>query len=208
MYLTSFLVATLAALVAAADTTSSVTSTTKPYLGAGFDWATRIPNYQSTAASIAGITSHITTYEISCQSNAPKSICQIETPWTLIQGSTTFSFTGKYTASTTASVGTVTVARDFDCSFTSTSVSASCEFSYQITGSHSGTDYSTASSTSTTSLPTSSMKYYAMPVTGGLEKLTTTSTTHTTGAAGPTAKAMITGAPLGAAAAVAMAAMF
>lgn len=203
MLLTSFLVTALAALVTAAESTTS-----KPYLGAGFDWASKIPNYQSTAASVAGINAHATTYEISCLSNAPKSICQIETPWTLIQGSTTFSFTGQYTASTTGKVGTVTVSRHFDCSFTSTSVSASCSFQYQVTGSNSGVEYSTASSTSTTSVPTSSMKYYAMPVTGGVSKFTGTQATQTTGAAGPTARAMMTGAPLGAAAAVAIAAMF
>ncbi|KAJ5860420.1 uncharacterized protein N7529_007730 [Penicillium soppii] len=197
MYLTSFLVTALATLATAAES-----STSKPYLGAGFDWASKIPNYQSTAASVAGINSHITTYEISCLSNAPKSVCHIETPWTLIQGSTTFSFTGQYTAATTGKVGTVTVSRHFDCSFTSTSVSASCSFQYQVTGSNSGVEYSTATSTSTTSLPTKSMKYYAMPVTGGVSKLTSTQTTKTTGAA-----AMVTAAPLGAAAAVAIAAM-
>jgi hypothetical protein len=203
MLLTFVLVTALAALTSAAES-----STHRPYLGAGFDWASKIPNYQSTAASVAGITAGATTYEIACLSNAPKSICQIKTPWTLIQGSTTFSFTGEYTASTADKVGTVTVARDFECSFTRTSLSASCSFKYQVTGSNSGTTYSTATSTSTTSLPTKSMKYYSLPITAGIAKITSTQTTQTTGAAGPTAKAMVTGAPLGAAAAVAIAAMF
>ncbi|KAJ5329394.1 hypothetical protein N7541_000440 [Penicillium brevicompactum] len=206
MRITSFLVATLATLVTAAEQ-STQSTTHRPYLGAGFSWASRVPNYQSTAASVAGITSHLTTYEISCLTNAPKSVCNIETPWTLIQGSTTFSFTGKYTASTTASVGTVTVDREFDCSFTSTSRSASCSFEYHITGSHNGASYSTSTSSSTSSLPTESMKYSSLLITGGIAKITSAQSTSTTGAANPTAKAMITGAPMGAAAAVAIAAM-
>ncbi|CAI7567760.1 unnamed protein product [Penicillium bialowiezense] len=190
MRITSFLVAALATVVSAA--TQSASTTHRPTLGAGFKWASKIPDYQSTAASVAGITSGLTTYEISCLTNAPKSVCNIETPWTLVQGSTTFSFTGKYTASTSASVGTVTVDREFECSFTSTS---------------SGTSYSTSTSTSTSSLPTESMKYSSLLITGGIAKITSAQSTSTTGAANPTAKAMITGAPMGAAAAVAIAAM-
>lgn len=205
MRITSFLVAALATVVSAA--TQSASTTHRPTLGAGFKWASKIPDYQSTAASVAGITSGLTTYEISCLTNAPKSVCNIETPWTLVQGSTTFSFTGKYTASTSASVGTVTVDREFECSFTSTSRSASCSFEYHITGSHSGTSYSTSTSTSTSSLPTESMKYSSLLITGGIAKITSAQSTSTTGAANPTAKAMITGAPMGAAAAVAIAAM-
>ncbi|CAG8081945.1 unnamed protein product [Penicillium salamii] len=202
MQLTSFLVATLASLVTAAEQ-----STTRPYFGYGFDWASKLPYPTSTAASVVGITSHLTTYEISCMTGAPKSRCDIDTPWTLIQGSTTFSFTGKYTAATTGRVGTVTIDQEHKCSFTSTSQSASCSLEYEVTGSQSGTTYSTATSTSASNIPTSSVKYYKLPITAGVSKLTSAQTTSTTGGAAPTAKAIITGAPLGAAAAVAIAAM-
>ncbi|CAG7921891.1 unnamed protein product [Penicillium olsonii] len=203
MQLTSFLVASLATLVTAAEQST----TSRPYFGAGFDWASRVPNYESTAASVAGITSHLTTYEISCLTDAPKRLCNIETPWTLIQGSTTFSFTGKYLATTSHKVGTVTVDREFECSFTSTSKSASCAFEYEITGSNSGTSYSTATSTSTSSVPTDSITYYPLKITAGISKLNSAKTTSTTGAANPTAKAIITAAPMGAAAAAAIAAL-
>lgn len=211
MHFTSFLVAAMATLATAADQTTSSTTTTRPFMGAGLDWASKISNVpkpKSTAASVVGINSHLTTYEIACMSGVPKSVCEISKPWTLIQGSTTFSFTGEYTAATTGKVGTVTVDREFKCSFTSTSLSASCSFEQQVTGSHSGTEYSTATSSSTTSLPTDSITYYKMPVTGGLEKLTATQTTHSTAAANPTARALVTAGPLGAVAAMAIGAMF
>ncbi|KAL5362853.1 hypothetical protein BJX96DRAFT_109841 [Aspergillus floccosus] len=168
-----------------------------------------IPAYDSTAASVAGINALATTYHIKCLDGAPKSDCQIETPWTMIQGESTFSFTGVYTSGT-ASTDAVTATRDLECTFSSYSVSASCSLSYAATGSWDATAYSTSTSTSTKNIPTESVTFYALEVTGGVDSFTAPAATKTPDAAValPAAKPLITAAPVGAAAALAVAAMF
>ncbi|KAH8431849.1 uncharacterized protein LDX57_009500 [Aspergillus melleus] len=200
---TSFLlIAALAGLSIAEDTT------TIPYFAA--DWTSiEIPRYTSTAASVAGINAVATTYAVDCLKDAPTSDCHIDKPWTLIQGSETYSFTGVYTAWETGKGKDkddgVTVTREMQCSFTSFSESASCSMSYEATGTMSGTAYSTGT-TSSSSFSTDQVGYYAMKVTGGLSSFTAPQATETPDAAraaGP-ARALITAAPLAAAAAVAI----
>lgn len=174
----------------------------------GFD--VTIPAYASTAASIAGTNAIATTYHVSCLDGADEDKCHIETPWTLIQGDNTMSFTGVYTASHWLNDGSaVTVTRELECSFTHSSESASCSFSYQATGSNDGVKYAVSTSASTSSFPPKSIHWAEMEVTGGVASLTAPQATQTPGAAAVVAaKPLITAAPLGAAAAIAVAAMF
>ncbi|PLB45188.1 hypothetical protein P170DRAFT_440325 [Aspergillus steynii IBT 23096] len=194
------LTAALAGLAIAEDTT------TVGYFAA--DWTSiEIPRYESTAASVAGINAVATTYAVGCLKDAPTSLCHIDKPWTLIQGSETYSLTGVYTAGQTGKEkdNGVTVTRDIQCSFTSFSESAGCSFSYQATGKISGASYSTGTSSSST-FATDQVGYYKMPVTAGLSSFTAPQATETPDAAravGP-ARALITAAPLAAAAAVAI----
>ncbi|KAH8692023.1 hypothetical protein BGW36DRAFT_386840 [Talaromyces proteolyticus] len=168
-----------------------------------------IPSYTSEAASVTGINADATTYEISCLANAPTTLCQIKDPWTLIQGTSSFSFTGVYTGWISGDVNGVTATRDMTCSFTSISESVSCSFSYKATGTTDGQSYSTSTSISGT-YPPDSVTYIALTVTGGLDSFTAPQATETPkGVAGPAAaQAMITAAPLGAAAVMALAAAF
>ncbi|KAI9044158.1 uncharacterized protein KD926_001982 [Aspergillus affinis] len=198
---TSFLlIAALAGISIAEDTT------TVGYFGA--DWTSiEIPRYKSTAASVAGINAVATTYAVACLKDAPTSDCHIDKPWTLIQGSETYSFTGVYTAweSGKDKDNGVTVTRELQCSFTSFSESAGCSLSYEATGKMDGTSYSTGTTSSST-FGTDKVDYYEMPVTAGLSSFTAPQATETPDAAraaGP-ARALITAAPLAAAAAVAI----
>jgi hypothetical protein len=178
------------------------TTTTVGFFGAPFDIT--IPLYTSTGASVAGINAVATTYAVSCLDGAPKSDCHIDHPWTIIQGPTTFSLTGVYTAWSTGK-NAVTVTRSEKCSFTHYTESASCSVSYRATGTAQGTSYSTATS-GASSFAAKSITYYQLPVTGGLSSFTAPQATQTPGAAaaaaGP-ARALITAAPLLAAAAAA-----
>lgn len=197
MRIASLLATTFSVLAAAA----SSSTTTVPYFFPEFP--VTIPYYASTAASVAGINALATTYEIKCLKDAPKSDCDIAHPWTLIQGPATFSFTGVYTAINNA----LTATRDLKCTYTSTSLSASCSISYEATGSTSGASYSTGTVFSTSPVPTDSISYYGMLVTAGIESFTAPQATQTPGAAGAPPKPLITAVPLGAAAAVAVAAL-
>lgn len=201
MKISFLLAATLAGLSIAKDGTTTVSCFYPEWTGI------TIPMYKSTAASVAGINAVATTYAVQCLEDAPTFDCKIDKPWTLIQGSTTFSFTGVYTAWQTGKEKDdgVTVNRNIQCSFTRTIESASCSFSYEATGKLSGTSYSTGTKMSS-SFPTDKVGYYGMAVTGGLSSFTAPQATETPGAAttaGP-ARALITAAPLAAAAAVAL----
>lgn len=191
MRLISLLATTLAALAAADSSTTTI-----PYLVP--DWDIEIPAYTSVAGSVAGINAVATTYAIDCLDGAKKEDCQIKTPWTLIQGPQTFSFTGVYTAWSTGA-NAVYVTRDIKCSYTSTQ-SASCSMSYKATGTVNGVSSSTSTSSSAKSI---SATEYGMPITGGLKSFTAPQATETPGAAAAVAKPLITAAPV----ALALAAM-
>lgn len=198
------LLSLLLAALAAADSTTTV-----GHFGAdNMATSVRIPFHTSTAASVAGINAIATTYRVDCMKDAPKSVCQIATPWTIIEGPGTHSLTGAYTASSDGHYKSVTAVRDIDCTFTSSSISASCSFSYMATGTADGYAFSTSASGSTSKIPSDSVTYYALPVTAGISSFTAPQATRTPDAAAGPAKPLITACPLGAAAAVAAGAMF
>ncbi|KAJ5995471.1 hypothetical protein N7481_002448 [Penicillium waksmanii] len=189
-----------AAFVTAESTTSIW------FFGNAYLWNSHIPRYTSGAASVAGINADATTYLISCLSDAPTTDCQVKTPFTMIQGPGTFSFTGVYTAERTGGLQ-ITAYRDFDCTFTASSISASCSFSYSATGSASGIEYATSTSATTSNIPSKSVTSYKLTVTGGIDSLPTSAATTTSNVAAGPLRPLITAAPIGAAA-VAVAGLF
>ncbi|CAI7570548.1 unnamed protein product [Penicillium palitans] len=199
MRITLFLSTALAALVAAEE------STRINYFGGGMQWARQanLHRWTSTAASVAGINALATTYRIGCLSDAPKSDCEIATPWTMIQGPQTYSLTGVYTVSGSGTVNAVTGTQNFDCTFAKPTESPSCSFSAKATGTTAGVSYSTSTSTSTKNLPTKSYTSYGIEVTAGTALFTATQATQSSNGGA----AMVTAAPMGAAAVVAIAAM-
>lgn len=209
MRFTLFLAVTLAAL-AAGKSNDDDSTTTVGYFGIGSGLANEIGPFwfTSTAASVAGVNAVATTYEIQCLSGAPKSDCQIESkhPWTLIQGPATYNFDASFTYSTHDMIATYT--ETADCSFTSYSESASCSWSVSATGSSSGGNLASSTSSTNTNIPTDSVSYWKLEVTGGVSSFTAPQATKTPDAAVAAAKPLITAAPLGAAAAVAVAALF
>lgn len=195
-----FLASALAALVAA-DSSSTTVGIVYP------DWTILIPRYESTAASVAGINALATTYQIKCMDGADKSLCDIKTPWTIIQGPATASFTGVYTADASGKDG-ITVTREWKCDLKSYTESASCTVSYSASGTVDGTGYSTSTTTSNKNMPTDQLTTGGILVTGGIASFTAPQATQTpSGAAAAPFKAMVTAAPLGAAAAIAIAGM-
>ncbi|KAJ5377716.1 uncharacterized protein N7496_005125 [Penicillium cataractarum] len=195
-----FLASALAALVAA-DSSSTTVGIVYP------DWTILIPRYESTAASVAGINALATTYQIKCMDGADKLDCDIKTPWTIIQGPATASFTGVYTADASGKDG-ITVTREWKCDLKSYTESASCTVSYSASGTVDGTEYSTSTTTSNKNMPTDQLTTAGILVTGGIASFTASQATQTpSGAAAGPFKAMVTAAPLGAAAAIAIAGM-
>lgn len=200
MRLSVFLASALAALVSA-DSSSTTMGIVYP------DWTILIPRYESTAASVAGINALATTYQVKCLDGADKLSCDIKTPWTIIQGPATASFTGVYTASASGKDG-ITVTREWKCDLKSYTESASCTVSYSATGTVDGTTYSTSTTTKNKNMPTNELATAGILVTGGIASFTASQATQTpSGAAAAPFKAMVTGAPLGAAAAIVIAGM-
>ena len=191
----------LATALAAMASAESSSTTKINYFGGGMDYAHSINlhYWTSTVASVAGINALATTYEIECESDAPKTDCEIATPWTMIQGPQTYSLVGEWTASGEG-VNALTGTQDFDCTFAASTASPSCSFSVEVTGTMGGVDTSTSTPTSTSELPTESYTWYGLDVTGGTASFTATEATQT-----PTSNAgaaMITAGPMGAVAAV------
>jgi hypothetical protein len=206
MRVTLFFASALAALASAAEPST----TTISYFGLENDLSyVNVGDYTSTAARVIGIDKYATTYEIGCMKGADK--CAIHQPLTMVQGSTTYSFSGQVTVTTGGATGVAT--NVMECSFTHSSESASCSWSAAITGSAKGYTYSTSGSDSSTSIEPSSVHYSTLTVTDGIYAFTADATASAsavtvtaTGAAGP-AKPLITAAPFGAAAAAAFAAL-
>ncbi|KAJ5793524.1 hypothetical protein N7457_000123 [Penicillium paradoxum] len=164
--------------------------------------------WTSTAASIAGIDAKATTYHVGCVKDAPKSLCNYASSWTIIQGPETVDFKAKYIASSSGKDNSYdfTITETYACSLKSWTESASCSMSMSIGGEQNGGSSASSSSTKTTytTAPKSDM-YYQLTVTGGLESLATATATATADiAAGGPAGSLITAAPLVAAAVVAM----
>ncbi|KAJ6082095.1 hypothetical protein N7499_006969 [Penicillium canescens] len=207
MRMNLFLASALAALATAAEPST----TTVSYFGVEADLPyVNLGSYTSTAARVAGIDKYATTYEIACMKDADK--CAIHHPLTLVQGPTTFSFSGEVTVTTAGGTGVAT--NIMACSFTHSSESVSCSWSAAITASVQGYTTSISASDSSTSIEPTSVSYSDLTVTDGIYAFTADATASAsavqitaTGAAAA-AKPLITAAPLGAAAAAAFAAMF
>ncbi|KAJ5806873.1 hypothetical protein N7474_010465 [Penicillium riverlandense] len=198
MHFPSLVVPALAALAAAQSTTVINVFEAKienPYYSA------RYPTSTSVAGSVVGINAEETTYKIACMKGAPKSDCGIDEPYTIIAGPTTFS-----TSLTSVFSGygvTATVSENIACSFTHTTESAKCIVTIGVTSG----DVTTARS-STKTIPASDVTYMPLTVTGGLSLFNSPQATEAPDAAAGPHRALITAAPLGAAAALAVAALF
>ncbi|KXG54072.1 uncharacterized protein PGRI_072160 [Penicillium griseofulvum] len=223
MRLSWFLVSALAALVAADEPGT----TTLEYFGliypaSGLDLRT----YSSTAARVVTIGKDATTYEVACLEGASQ--CSLGHPATIVQGLTTYSASMVMTLSTD---GATAVGTNIEhCSFTRSSESAVCTWTWEFAGS-AGTYTDSGSSSGTESLPASSISYHHLTITDGAGAATASASgvmatptassgavtasasevkvtpTASSGAAAGAAKPLITAAPLGAAAFAAFAAM-
>ncbi|KAJ5540136.1 hypothetical protein N7513_008468 [Penicillium frequentans] len=166
MRATWFLASTLAAFAAADASTTTVS-----YLGAAADGDVDLSKYTSVAAEVIAVDATATTYDIRCQSGVAKSLCAIDskTPFRLIQGPTTYSFSA-YEAITTQG-GTADVFATVACSFTHVSESVSCRQSISMDISAEG--YSTATSTYIPSqtIEADQVSYHVLTVTAGVEAL-------------------------------------
>ncbi|OJZ85490.1 hypothetical protein ASPFODRAFT_34399 [Aspergillus luchuensis CBS 106.47] len=206
---TSYLLAAALTLLGGAyadDDSTTVVGYFKPY------WSVDLPEYggwTSTGASVAGINAVKTTYKMSCLKDAPKTDCDMKDAYTIIQGPETVSVSQVYTASTSDKTTSfdVTVTLSYECSLKSWTESASCTMSAGFSGSDDGATYASSTSTkSTYENPTS--RFYSLVVTGGVKSFTEPAATKTPDAAagvGAPVAAMITAAPVAAAAMVAAA---
>lgn len=209
-----FLLSALVALAAAAEPST----TTISYFAIDNDsGGADLGAYSSTAGRVIGIDKYATTYEIACLSGASK--CALKNPATLIQGDATYSVSLEAIMVTNGTTAHATAVES--CSFTRVSESAVCSWSLAYTGIV-GTATTSASASSTQSIPSSLITYKPLTITNGVSYLTADATTSTspvkstttpsstasTGGVAAAAKPLITAAPLGAAAAaVAFAAM-
>ncbi|CAI7613632.1 unnamed protein product [Penicillium viridicatum] len=195
-----FLLSALAALTAAAEPST----TTISYFAIDNDsGGADLGAYSSTAGRVVGIDKYATTYEIACLPGASK--CALQHPATLIQGDATYSVSIEAILVTSGNTAHATAVES--CSFTRVSESAVCSWSLAYTG---------------ISIPSSLITYKPLTITNGVYALTADATASTspvkitptastssvsTGGVAAAAKPLITAAPLGAAAAVAFAAM-
>ncbi|KAJ6084054.1 hypothetical protein N7486_010854 [Penicillium sp. IBT 16267x] len=134
----------------------------------------------------------------------PQDRLRLPASWTITQGAETASFTGKYIATTSGESTSydVTVTEAWDCKLKSSTESASCTMSIGMSGSVDGTKYELSTSSKATYSPIDQY-YYKLTVTAGLSSFTMPAATETGAAAGP-AGAMITAAPVVAAAIAAL----
>ncbi|CDM31371.1 hypothetical protein DTO013E5_766 [Penicillium roqueforti] len=165
--------------------------------------------WTSTAASLVAYKSGTATYHVGCLKDAPKTDCNYPSSWTIVQGPETVSLDGKYIASTSDKTSSyeMTVSQSYHCSLKASTESASCTMSVSMSGSVDGAkvESSTSSKATYTTAPISA-SYYQLTVTAGLESITTetATTTKSTGGAAGHAGAMITAAPMVAAALAAL----
>ncbi|CAG7964423.1 unnamed protein product [Penicillium nalgiovense] len=201
-----FLAAALATLGTQADDSST---DVVGYFSPSYDGGLlQYGGWQSTAASLVTYNTAAATYHVSCLKDAPKTDCNYPTPWTIVQGPETVSFTGQYIASTSGESTSydITVTQSYECSLKASTESASCTMSVSKSGSLGGAKYESSTSTKATytTAPISN-SYYQLTVTAGLPTSSSTdvqTTQSTGGAAGPAA--LITAAPMVAAAVAAL----
>ena len=217
-----FLATALATLSAQADDTSSaIIGYFSPPWDAGF---LQYGGWTSTAASLVAYNTKAATYHVGCVKGAPKTDCNYPASWTIIQGPETVSVTGQYIASTSGKSTSydLTLTQSYECSLKASTESASCTMSLGMNGSLDGGKYE-SSSTSKATYTTApiSNSYYQLTVTAGLDSITLTTpsatqttagttsttsveTTQSTGGAAGHAGALITAAPMVAAAMAAL----
>ncbi|KAJ5131947.1 hypothetical protein N7448_006105 [Penicillium atrosanguineum] len=218
MRTSGFLAAALATLGAHADDVSSMVI---GYFSPSWDQGLlQYGGWTSTAASLVAINTDAATYHVGCIKGAPKTDCNYPHSWTIVQGPETVSFSGVYIASTSdkSSSYEITVTESYECSLQSSTMSARCTMSVGETGSNDGgkTAYSSTTSATYSTAPMAE-SYYQLTVTAGLKSITEFEATHTSAAtttasaatqtgaaaAGPVG-ALITAAPMVAAAVVAL----
>jgi hypothetical protein len=198
MHFSSLLVPAVAALTAAQSTT--VVSifeafVDNPYLSVSYSTPA------SLAGSVVGINAQATTYKVACMSGAPKSDCSVDKPYTIVAGPTTLSFSQTFPVEVYGF--TMSASENVACSFTHTSESAVCTVTAAVTSGGQST-----SATSTKTIPTNDVFYKPITITGGLSLFNSPQATEIPGAAAGPHRALVTAAPLGAAAALAAAALF
>ncbi|KAJ6111571.1 hypothetical protein N7523_007632 [Penicillium sp. IBT 18751x] len=166
-----------------------------------------VSSYSSMVGTVLGTNAAGTTYRVGCMSGAPKSDCSIDKPFTMFAGPDTLS----YSKTLTAEIGGYTglIGEDVQCSFTHSTESAVCTFNMDVTVSVD--DITTSTMTTTTiSYPEKSVFYDKLTVAA---TATGASVASGTGASSTDAAAGLhniraTAVPLGAAAAIAVAALF
>ncbi|KAJ5722691.1 hypothetical protein N7488_000726 [Penicillium malachiteum] len=153
--------------------------------------------YTSLGASILGLNADYTTYEVDCLSGAPTTDCSVNAPYTVIAGPTTLSYSRVMSVEVYGDIGTVTM--DVGCSFTHSTESAVCKATEWVT-------YEGESSSTSTSISyaTDEVVYKPLTITGGLDKLSSPQATETPNAADAPHRPLVTAAPLGAAAIIAV----
>ncbi|KAJ6093333.1 hypothetical protein N7486_008622 [Penicillium sp. IBT 16267x] len=209
-----FLASTLAAFAAADASTTTIS-----YLGASMTDGVDVSKYTSVAAEVIAVDATATTYDIRCQSGVAKSLCEIDsmTPWRVIQGPETYSFSAQEKISTEG--GSANVYATIACSFTHTSESVSCDQSMSLYISAQGYSTATSQHIASTTIDSDQVSYRVLTVTAGVQALqayaTATSPVTVDGAESTTAVAashsdaaqpMVTAAPLAFAAVAAAAA--
>ena len=155
---------------------------------------------KSLGGSVVGINADYTTYEVECMSGAATSDCSVDEPYTLLAGPTTLSYSKPLPISVYGT--TVTVDQDVHCSFTHTSESAVCTDTQSMS-----LDGQSTSTVLTTSIPSKDVFYYPITITAGVSKFNSPQATQAPNAAARAHHPVVTAAPLGAAAALAAAAL-
>ncbi|KAJ5601577.1 hypothetical protein N7510_011111 [Penicillium lagena] len=201
MHFSSVLVPGLAAL-ATAQTTTVVNifegKIQNPYYGDGL--SVSVSTATNLAGSVVGINAEATTYHVECMSGAANLACSID-PYTLIAGPTTVDI--QRTLPFELDGVTVSLTDGLACSFTRKTESAQCTI--KATASYDG---SSSATTITSSIATDQVTHFPLTVTGGLSLFNSPQATETPDAAAGPHHPLITAAPLGAAAALAAAALF
>lgn len=208
MRFSALLVPVLAALAAAQSTTVIeyfAATKTEDIPGMYFS----VSSYSGIGGTVLATNAAGTTYRIGCMTGAPGSDCSLDKPFTMFAGPNTLSYSKILTAEVDGYKGLI--GEDVQCSFTHSTESAMCTFNMDITVSLDGVTTSSAT-VMTVSYPENSVIYDKLTVTA-TATATGASVASGTGASSADAAAGLhniraTAVPLGAAAAIAVAALF
>jgi len=206
----TFLLAAALTSIVSAQTTMETTghvpaqTTASTTVVSVFEAASELSRFplKNVAASLINVNAVMTTYAIGCAPGAEQSACEIKNSATLVQGPSTWSLAGTYTAQTLGESVTVTV--DEACSLGGTTT-ASCSFSYDEQATLNGESTST-SSVVQTSYTADQITFAPLTVTAGVSKFYGPQATQTPTGAAVAPRA--TGIPLAAAAMAAAAVGF